>query len=499
MRSASLALVVLALAGAASAQGKAPLEMGDLFLVEQNGKWMCPNESARTHVNCPTSHGSREAAQLLVDNLTRDPLAPKSRPLYLRVAKARNDCHEGRRAGRRCQVAVPSREDCSVGAMEGPYCALEALKQNGAKLGVVLSAAGEEGDSKATPRTVPELAWHACQVRRADGHRLYSFMFLDLTFKLKEDLRPAVRRIQRGQVRKGKRWVPCEPGKKGKKSGRGWRVITNDTTYPYGRSGATLDTGAWGHARHLDLLEGPRWRQRAKDAAEGRRAALTPSDLQFVHDVGKLKSHAVLRFEVPSQSSMFAKLGRPVQCSLLGKWARQQARWSYTFLYPLYVHGVGANRAYDSFGDAGTFPWQRELIDRYLPEGAANEVACPTQTTTGDPSKRPGDPRPRPMPRSPDVGGAQASEVTCKRARLNGWVNPHGSATTFSFEYWKRGVNVPHRTGAGDAGAGGDRVDVVRVVDDLQADTGYSAKLIASNAAGRAVSDVFSFTTAKGC
>ncbi len=36
-------------------------------------------------------------------------------------------------------------------------------------------------------------------------------MFLDLTFKRKEDLRPAVRRIQRRQIRKSRRWVPCEP------------------------------------------------------------------------------------------------------------------------------------------------------------------------------------------------------------------------------------------------------------------------------------------------
>ena len=50
-------------------------------------------------------------------------------------------------------------------------------------------------------------------------------------------------------------------------------------------------------------------------------------------------------------------------------------------------------------------------------------------------------------------------------------------------------------TGAGDAGTGRDRVDVSRVAHNLQPNTGYSAELIATNAAGRSVSDVVSFTT----
>ena len=97
------------------------------------------------------------------------------------------------------------------------------------------------------------------------------------------------------------------------------------------------------------------------------------------------------------------------------------------------------------------------------------------------------------------MGVNQPSALTCKSARLEGWVNPHGGATAFHFEYWQQGVNITHTTGAGHAGPGKDRTSVSRVADNLQANTGYSAKLVASNAAGRSVSDVVSFMTRKRC
>jgi hypothetical protein len=102
--------------------------------------------------------------------------------------------------------------------------------------------------------------------------------------------------------------------------------------------------------------------------------------------------------------------------------------------------------------------------------------------------------------RRPDAGREEPTAVTCRSARLNGWVDPHGSPTRFRFEYWRR--DAPDRriqAGGGDAGAGEGRVDVSRVADGLEPDTHYSARLIATSSAGEAASEVFSFTTRPRC
>jgi hypothetical protein len=101
--------------------------------------------------------------------------------------------------------------------------------------------------------------------------------------------------------------------------------------------------------------------------------------------------------------------------------------------------------------------------------------------------------------RRPDAGREEPSAVTCRSARLNGWVNPHGSPTRFRFEYWRRGSDERSQAGGGDAGAGDERVDVSRVAEGLEPDTHYSGRLIATNAAGEAASEVFSFTTRPRC
>jgi len=108
-------------------------------------------------------------------------------------------------------------------------------------------------------------------------------------------------------------------------------------------------------------------------------------------------------------------------------------------------------------------------------------------------------PPPPPVVAMPDVLAHEPTNLTCHRARLNGWVNPHGSPTRFHFEYWKRGEpSAAQPSGDGDAGAGTDRVEIARVIDGLVRNTGYTGRLVASNAGGRAVSDIFSFTT-PGC
>ena len=93
----------------------------------------------------------------------------------------------------------------------------------------------------------------------------------------------------------------------------------------------------------------------------------------------------------------------------------------------------------------------------------------------------------------------EPSALTCRSARLHGWVNPHGAATSFQFEYWRRDTSASQVTGVGDAGAGLDRVEVSRIADALDPDTGYTARVTATNAAGRSVSEVVSFKTRRHC
>ena len=107
-------------------------------------------------------------------------------------------------------------------------------------------------------------------------------------------------------------------------------------------------------------------------------------------------------------------------------------------------------------------------------------------------------PQPPPPARLAGVQTLDAGAITCNSARLHGWVNPHGSPTRFHFEYWSR-PDAVRLHGSGDAGAGVDRNDVSRVADPLEPGTGYSAVLIADNAAGRSIANVISFRTRGRC
>lgn len=491
----------------AEASARKPLGMGDLFLVDQDGGWLCPPAGARDNtqsgespnVKCPApllGTGQPRDSRAAVEQLVYDLEAQRKliAPPYLRVAKARNDCRRTE-----CSTAVPKAQECGPAlSPDNPFCALKALRHRKVKLGVIIGAAKDPAPGiNPGPRSVKQIARHACMVNRADTANLYGFMFLDLAFKLSgRKLRSVVSKIQQGRTPRARRgWKHCRtPGTK--KTLRWPRLITNDTLYP---KGPTLDTGAWAHAKHLGLLDGNTWKQRAKRAAKGKISALTPEDRRFVRAVHRVDpdSHAILRFEVPQQTSKFAQLDPATrQCPLLSKWARGQRGLGYTFLHPLYVHAINQSpkdKPYDSFAE-GTLPSQLNLIDRFA---SGPPKPKPTGCGSSGGSDAPATGRTPPGPRAPTVESQEPSAITCNSARLNGFVSPHASPSRFRFEYWKRGEKVRQDAGGGDAGSGKDRRHVSRVATGLRRHTAYSARLLASNAGGQSASGIFSFTTAR--
>lgn len=364
----------------------APLkDMGDAFLVDQDGGWFCPRGDVEAVAICPEDvgegHTSAQFTELMIEDIVAHPeLDP---PMYLRAGKARNDCSIA--PGSECTTGVPvTTEPCpsvtlppAQYTVSTPYCALRGLKDVGIELGVVVGAAGDEDEGTKPPRSVQDITYQACRIRQADTTGLYDFMFLDLAFKLGDtNLVDVVTKLQGGTY-----WNPAtgayEPCPYG-----GWpKLITNDTTYPQ----RTLATGAWGHAKSFALLTGNDWEQHAIDAAAGTFPAIRDEDTNFVHDVHTQDpgSHPVLRFEVPSQTDRFAQLDGNVQCSLFNKWAKAQKQSSngndqFSILYAFYVHALPDKpRTYDSLF-RGTFQRQRELVHYYNPDLSGVSLSpCP--------------------------------------------------------------------------------------------------------------------------
>jgi hypothetical protein len=89
--------------------------------------------------------------------------------------------------------------------------------------------------------------------------------------------------------------------------------------------------------------------------------------------------------------------------------------------------------------------------------------------------------------------GATAA-VTQTSATLKGSVNPHGSATSYDFQYGKTAA-YGAQTGPASAGAGGSAVAVAAPVVGLEPATTYHYRLVASNAAGTVVGGDRSFKT----
>jgi hypothetical protein len=345
-------------------------ELADAFLIDK-GQWFCgpgqPPDPVSPGVVCPNLTSSPQFARTLIQHLVAN---PQDTPQLMRVAKARNDCIDkpNGQGWTSCETGLPPAATCPTppGTFSDaqPYCALKDLDDRGVGLGVIVGADTDQAGPDT--RGAKEIAFQACEIRKADDAGLFHFMFLDQAFKLPQaQLELAVAKVVRGQRFEfsTQTWVPCQAG--------GWpRLITNDTTWKPGDGSASLDTDAWGHARHLQLLEGSGWRQEAERAANQESVpALKQADTDFARAVHRVDAQPVLRFEVTSQSSKFASLGGGDQCQLLKEWARPQQAQDYAFTYPFYVHGLTPEHVnpYES-GKEGTFEFQLGLVDAYAPD-----------------------------------------------------------------------------------------------------------------------------------
>jgi murein DD-endopeptidase MepM/ murein hydrolase activator NlpD len=88
-----------------------------------------------------------------------------------------------------------------------------------------------------------------------------------------------------------------------------------------------------------------------------------------------------------------------------------------------------------------------------------------------------------PPPSAPIVTTASATEITQTSARLNGTINPNGSGTTYYFQYGPTtsyGFTTPVQTGL----SGSNTIPVSYTVYDLNPNTTYHYRLVASNIGG---------------
>lgn len=99
-------------------------------------------------------------------------------------------------------------------------------------------------------------------------------------------------------------------------------------------------------------------------------------------------------------------------------------------------------------------------------------------------------------PRPPEISGQAARNVRVNGATLSANLDPHGSETTYRFEYGtntRYGRSTTVRTLAADAG----RTAVEETLSGLRARTRYHWRLVATNAAGTGRGRDRSFTTAR--
>lgn len=98
---------------------------------------------------------------------------------------------------------------------------------------------------------------------------------------------------------------------------------------------------------------------------------------------------------------------------------------------------------------------------------------------------------------APIVSTRFAAPRTDSAARINGYVNPRNSATTYRFEWGPTasyGNSAPAGP-AGSAGALGDQVLVAEGLSGLRPGTTYHYRLVAENSAGRVEGEDMTFTT----
>ncbi len=96
-----------------------------------------------------------------------------------------------------------------------------------------------------------------------------------------------------------------------------------------------------------------------------------------------------------------------------------------------------------------------------------------------------------------DVVTKPATDITPTQAKLNGSINPGGSATTYRFEYGKTssyGMSGP--TPDGTAGSAGGATAISHGISELEAETTYHYRLVATNAQGTEYGDDMTFRTA---
>jgi hypothetical protein len=96
----------------------------------------------------------------------------------------------------------------------------------------------------------------------------------------------------------------------------------------------------------------------------------------------------------------------------------------------------------------------------------------------------------------PTVSTGGASAVSYGSATLGGWLNPHGSDTSYYFQYGPTKA-FGAQTGILDAGAGTHGVHVAIAIGGLQPLTVYHYRLVAVNASGPTVGADKAFQTEK--
>jgi hypothetical protein len=98
---------------------------------------------------------------------------------------------------------------------------------------------------------------------------------------------------------------------------------------------------------------------------------------------------------------------------------------------------------------------------------------------------------------APDVTTGAATGVTQHQARLTGTVNPHGSATSYTFQFGPSasyGAETAHQS----AGAGTTAASVSATLSGLETGTTYHYRLVATNAQGQKTSGVDRTLTTQG-
>jgi hypothetical protein len=140
------------------------------------------------------------------------------------------------------------------------------------------------------------------------------------------------------------------------------------------------------------------------------------------------------------------------------------------------------HETYTGFGWGGS---EKEYVDGKIAsyEGESRAEAAAIAKT------------PPPVP-APAVTALSASAINVSAGTLNGSVNPLGSDTHYHFEYGSAGEGYPSSTPEGDAGSGGNPVEVSARIGGLRPATQYHYRLVATSAGGTTTGGEETFTTA---